>query len=166
MRWHGLSITSWTVNYSKSVDISSYSTLTILTVVKDHVILLTVGVFADRWGDFLRSAIGPSYSADRLEKMEKTAEEYAMKILEEATKVINEHSSKLNKSAQISHEIYALKTGDARDVIVDFCKDTNADVLVMGSRGLGALKRTMGVGSTSDYCVHNAPCPVIIVKQK
>lgn len=42
------------------------------------------------------------------------------------------------------------------------------DVLVLGNRGLGAFKRSMmsliGLGSVSDYCVHNSPAPVIIVK--
>lgn len=39
---------------------------------------------------------------------------------------------------------------------------------MLGNRGLGALKRSMmsliGLGSVSDYCVHNSPAPVIIVK--
>jgi hypothetical protein len=33
----------------------------------------------------------------------------------------------------------------------------------MGSRGLGALKRTF-LGSVSDYCVHHCECPVAIVR--
>ena len=31
--------------------------------------------------------------------------------------------------------------GDARDEIVDFVKSSKADSLIVGSRGLGALKR-------------------------
>lgn len=88
-----------------------------------------------------------------------------MNILDEATKIINEHSTKLNKTAKISHEIYALKAGDPRDVIVDFCRDAKVDLLVMGSRGIGAVKRAL-MGSTSAYCVHNAPCPVVVCRDK
>jgi nucleotide-binding universal stress UspA family protein len=37
-----------------------------------------------------------------------------------------------------------------------------ADVVVTGSRGWGTLRR-VGMGSTSDYLVHHATCPVIVV---
>jgi nucleotide-binding universal stress UspA family protein len=38
----------------------------------------------------------------------------------------------------------------------------HADVLVLGSRGWGAVKR-VAVGSTADYLLHHAGCPVIVV---
>jgi len=41
-------------------------------------------------------------------------------------------------------------------------------MLLIGNRGLGFFQRAMtnllGVGSVSDHCVHNAPCPVLIYK--
>lgn len=37
-----------------------------------------------------------------------------------------------------------------------------ADLLVVGSRGLGALK-SLVMGSVSGYCVNHAPCPVAVV---
>lgn len=44
------------------------------------------------------------------------------------------------------------------------------DVLVLGSRGMGAVKRALfslvGLGSVSDWCAHNMTCPVIVVKGK
>ncbi|KAG1467148.1 hypothetical protein G6F56_004569 [Rhizopus delemar] len=39
-----------------------------------------------------------------------------------------------------------------------------ADVVLMGARKMGAIKRTL-LGSVSDYIVHNAPCTVVITKQ-
>jgi nucleotide-binding universal stress UspA family protein len=39
---------------------------------------------------------------------------------------------------------------------------THAHVLVLGSRGWGAVRRT-AVGSTSDFVLHHAACPVIVV---
>ncbi|KAJ3415468.1 hypothetical protein HDV05_004910 [Chytridiales sp. JEL 0842] len=53
--------------------------------------------------------------------------------------------------------------GDARHELVRKVDEMNVDAFIMGSRGLGALKRTF-VGSTSDYCVHHANCPVVIVR--
>eukprot|EP01018_Ginkgo_biloba_P017590 Gb_32063 [translate_table: standard] len=53
--------------------------------------------------------------------------------------------------------------GDARDVICQTVEKFGADLLVMGSHGYGTVKRAF-LGSVSDYCVHNAKCPVLIVK--
>ncbi|RKP27970.1 hypothetical protein SYNPS1DRAFT_11889, partial [Syncephalis pseudoplumigaleata] len=53
--------------------------------------------------------------------------------------------------------------GDARDELVRKSAEVHADVLIMGSRGLGVLKRTL-LGSVSDYCAHNCSMPIIIVK--
>lgn len=40
--------------------------------------------------------------------------------------------------------------------------------MVLGSRGMGSFKRSLmsfvGLGSVSDYCVHNVACPVLVVK--
>ncbi len=38
-----------------------------------------------------------------------------------------------------------------------------ADVLVVGSRGHGRLRRAL-LGSISSHVAHNAPCPVMIVR--
>ncbi|CAI7901529.1 unnamed protein product [Closterium sp. NIES-54] len=53
--------------------------------------------------------------------------------------------------------------GDARTVICDQAGELNADLLVVGSRGLGLLTRQV-LGSVSSYCVHNAPVPVLVVR--
>ena len=50
------------------------------------------------------------------------------------------------------------KPGEA---IVKAIKECEADVVVMGSRGMGVLRRTF-VGSVSDYVMHHAHVPVII----
>ncbi|CAG8513869.1 7085_t:CDS:2 [Diversispora eburnea] len=54
--------------------------------------------------------------------------------------------------------------GDARDEIVRKVSELNADGLILGSRGLGAVKRML-LGSVSDHCVHNCHCTVIIVRE-
>ena len=38
-----------------------------------------------------------------------------------------------------------------------------ADMLVIGSRGEGELPG-MHLGSTASYCVHHAPCPVVVLR--
>ncbi|KAJ3125080.1 hypothetical protein HK100_010989 [Physocladia obscura] len=56
-----------------------------------------------------------------------------------------------------------LLRGDPRDKICDAVEALNADVLVVGTRGYGAVKRAM-LGSVSDYLSKNSHCPCLIVK--
>ena len=50
--------------------------------------------------------------------------------------------------------------GDARRVLCHAAE--SADMLVLGSRGLGTV-RSLLLGSVGMYCVHPARCPVVIV---
>lgn len=55
--------------------------------------------------------------------------------------------------------------GDPKEKICETVQELHADVLVMGSRAFGPIKR-MFLGSVSNYCAHHAQCPVIIIKGK
>ncbi|KXZ53810.1 hypothetical protein GPECTOR_6g728 [Gonium pectorale] len=68
--------------------------------------------------------------------------------------------------------IAALPPGaSATDVGSALCKHAKAegvDLIVAGSRGMGAITRSLlglvGMGSVSDYCAHHSPCPLLVVK--
>jgi nucleotide-binding universal stress UspA family protein len=53
--------------------------------------------------------------------------------------------------------------GTAAHAIVDAAAAEGADVIVVGSRGLGAVGRFV-LGSVSDHVVRHADCPVLIVR--
>jgi nucleotide-binding universal stress UspA family protein len=56
-----------------------------------------------------------------------------------------------------------LLDGNPGQMIVDYVKQNDADLVVMGSRGLTGLKELF-LGSVSHYVVQKATCPVLIVK--
>jgi nucleotide-binding universal stress UspA family protein len=53
--------------------------------------------------------------------------------------------------------------GRAAQVLLDAAE--GAELLVLGSRGHGGLTEAL-LGSVGQYCVHHAPCPVVIMRGK
>ena len=56
-----------------------------------------------------------------------------------------------------------LRMGNVAEEIVGLAKDLEADLIVMGSRGYGGLRRAIE-GSISDLVVRRAHCPVMTVR--
>jgi nucleotide-binding universal stress UspA family protein len=57
----------------------------------------------------------------------------------------------------------AAPVGDAAAEIVRVAKESGADLVVLGARGLNPLKRLI-LGSVSTKVLHEAPCDVLVVK--
>jgi len=57
-----------------------------------------------------------------------------------------------------------LRTGDARDVIVEAAKEVHADLIVMGTHGRRGVKRAL-LGSIAEGVLRTAPCPVLTIRQ-
>lgn len=55
------------------------------------------------------------------------------------------------------------KTGDVVDQIIKLAEEGDYDLLIMGSRGLGAFSRTL-LGSVSDKVIHHIKISVMLVK--
>ncbi|MCM3668615.1 universal stress protein [Mesobacillus maritimus] len=53
--------------------------------------------------------------------------------------------------------------GDPAEVIEEFVRVNDVDFIVIGNRGLHGLKE-MVLGSVSNYVLHKANCPVLVVK--
>jgi len=49
-------------------------------------------------------------------------------------------------------------------LIVNAAEENNAGSIIMGTRGLGKIKRAL-LGSVSEYVIHHSHCPVTVVRQ-
>jgi nucleotide-binding universal stress UspA family protein len=57
-----------------------------------------------------------------------------------------------------------LRVGAAHAEIVDLAEEIGAGLIVMGSRGLGGIRRAL-MGSVSESVVRHAHCPVMVVRE-
>ncbi|CAG8642809.1 11524_t:CDS:2, partial [Acaulospora morrowiae] len=67
-------------------------------------------------------------------------------------------------SKGITSNFYILK-GDAKVQLVKLAENSHADLVIVGTRGLGLLKRNL-LGSVSEHVVRHCECSVLVVKQK
>jgi hypothetical protein len=58
-----------------------------------------------------------------------------------------------------------LRKGRADEEVIVLAEEIGADLIVMGSRGLGGLRRAP-MGSVSDSVVRHANCPVLVVRKE
>ena len=96
------------------------------------------------------------YSHNQAIKSElgKAEMERSKNVLKEAEEIFSDFLGKFST-------IY--KTGDVVDQIIKLAEEGDYDLLIMGSRGLGAFSRTL-LGSVSDKVIHHVKTSVMLVK--
>lgn len=83
------------------------------------------------------------------------AEEYGRKLGKEYIHLCKEH--------KINHKFFLhIGTKSPGEFLTGFAKEHGANLLVMGYRGMGTLRRTL-LGSVSDYVLHHVHIPVCVV---
>ncbi|KAK9058737.1 hypothetical protein SSX86_023579 [Deinandra increscens subsp. villosa] len=93
-------------------------------------------------------------SASMVESVRKAQRQTAAQLVSRAFQVC--------KETKIKAETLILE-GDPKEMICQAVEEMHFDLLVLSSRGFGAIKRAL-LGSISDFCAHHAKCPVLIVK--
>ena len=56
-----------------------------------------------------------------------------------------------------------VREGDAADAILDVAEEQNADLIVVGNKGMTGAKRFL-LGSVPNKVSHHAPCSVLIIR--
>ncbi|CAH8852923.1 unnamed protein product [Trichobilharzia szidati] len=81
--------------------------------------------------------------------------------IDRSTKLQNQYGYLCEKS-KIPYDFVIMNGSSPGTGILQAVDDYKADLIVMGSRGLGLVKRTF-IGSVSNYVVHNTHIPCITV---
>ncbi|XP_010264150.1 PREDICTED: universal stress protein A-like protein [Nelumbo nucifera] len=91
------------------------------------------------------------------------------------TKAIQEHQKKVSLSLlEKAKDICAnqgvtaetiTEIGDPKEAICNAVEKFKINLLILGCRSRGVLQRAF-LGSVSNYCVHHAKCPVLVVKKQ
>jgi nucleotide-binding universal stress UspA family protein len=68
----------------------------------------------------------------------------------------------LDRLLEITSE-QLLETGDPGAKICEVAERVGADIVVIGSHGLGWFQRVL-IGSVSNHVLHHAPCPVLVMR--
>ena len=81
---------------------------------------------------------------------------------EQSTRLGLEAAAALAVEAGASVTTHALG-GDPADALLSLCEEVDADLLVVGNRGMQGARRFL-LGSVSSRCAHHAGCSVLIVQ--
>ncbi|MFS0673493.1 universal stress protein [Ornithinibacillus sp. 179-J 7C1 HS] len=77
-----------------------------------------------------------------------------------ADKVIDDASMRLSKLTEVDYEILS---GKPAEKIIEFAEEKDADLIIMGNRGLSGIKKLV-MGSVSKKVLTEASSPVLVVK--
>ncbi len=80
---------------------------------------------------------------------------------EDVEATLNEAAEQL-KEAGVDVKTFA-RQGDPADAILDVAEENNADLIIVGNKGMSGAKRFL-LGSVPNKVSHHAPCSVMIIR--
>jgi nucleotide-binding universal stress UspA family protein len=106
----------------------------------------------------------PSYASHEASLRWETYEQASEAIGKEVQELLDNQVRKIEEgggSVQQAH----LRRGRKAEEIVRVAEEIGAGLIVMGSRGLGGMRRAL-MGSVSDGVMRHAHCPVLVVRKE
>ena len=102
-----------------------------------------------------------SYSPDETQTTSETYEEQVKKRFQ---RLLDEQVEQVKAEGGSVAQAH-LRLGRPDREIVALAEEIGVGLIVMGSRGLGGMRRTL-LGSVSEYVVRHAHCRVLVVRQE
>ena len=111
----------------------------------------------------LVSAFEPVSSQRLREERQQAPDDlqWAVNAREDVDGTLKDASEKI-KEGGVKVETYA-RQGDPADAILDVAEEKNADLIVVGNKGMTGAKRFL-LGSVPNKVSHHAPCSVLIIR--
>jgi nucleotide-binding universal stress UspA family protein len=105
-------------------------------------------------------AIHGSMSAEQMRHWQEGLQREADEVREHAEAFVESVVSEVDHEG-VKVQTLALQDRHPADALVE--QSEGADMLVVGSRGLGGFAGLV-VGSVSQQCLHHAKCPVVVIR--
>jgi nucleotide-binding universal stress UspA family protein len=106
----------------------------------------------------------PAYAVHEASLRWETYEQASEAIGKEAQEILDNQVRKIEEGGGTVQEAH-LRRGRKDEEIVRVAEDIGAGLIVMGSRGLGGVRRAL-MGSVSDSVIRHAHCPVLVVRKE
>lgn len=113
-------------------------------------LIFVVQDFQDYTGFFVPPVNLPNLTKDLLESAQQKMEEFTESCREQST------------AAGVSALRSRVLTGDVTEEILNYSKEVNSNMIIMGTHGYKGLERIM-FGSVADKVVKTACCPVLTI---
>jgi nucleotide-binding universal stress UspA family protein len=111
-------------------------------------------VYVEPWPEFMKNGDGtPGYDRELYEMIEEKARETLRKL-----------TWRVKVAGGMVEEAH-LRMGGVAEEIVGLADELNVGLVVVGSRGLGRIRRALA-GSVSESVFRHAHCPVMVVRAK
>ena len=106
----------------------------------------------------------PSYASHEASLRWETYEQASEAIGKEVQEILDNQVRKIEQGGGTVQEAH-LRRGRKDQEIVRVAEEIGAGLVVMGSRGLGGVRRAL-MGSVSDGVMRHAHCPVLVVRKE
>ncbi len=83
-------------------------------------------------------------------------------LLPDEESIVRRVEARYTSEAGVDAEVL-VRYGSPAKRIIEFVKEQNADLVVLGARGAGTVAGLLGGGSVADKVVKNSPVPVLVV---
>lgn len=103
--------------------------------------------------------VQPNYNTPYVKRF--ASQDQINDMQQETSKEVLSHSLEIAKDSTVPIRT-VLRIGDPGREICKEAEESGVDNIVMGYRGLGAVKRAI-LGSVATHVLHETPCPITIV---
>jgi len=106
----------------------------------------------------------PAYAVHEASFRWETYEQASEAIRKEAQGILDNQVRKIEEGGGSVQEAH-LRRGRKDQEIIRAAEEIGAGLIVMGSRGMGGVRRAL-MGSVSDSVIRHAHCPVLVVRKE